>query len=106
MEAAVGEVVNGPGFPDEFRAGATALRRSLFGDGVIATPADGRGAPIRVRETALALPGAGRELRAAVARARPRRGATASRLRTRSSSRIGGGAAREHVASPPRRVGR
>jgi hypothetical protein len=57
VEAAIAEVVEGPAFPGEFRAGATALHRSLF--------ADAPGA------TALALPGAARELRAAVARHSP-----------------------------------
>jgi hypothetical protein len=54
VEAAVAEVVESPAFPGEFHAGATALHRSLFAD----VPG----------ETELALPGAARELRAAVAR--------------------------------------
>jgi hypothetical protein len=53
IEAAIGDVVGGPRFAGEFHAGALALHHELFADGSQSTP--------------LALPGAGSELRAAVA---------------------------------------
>jgi hypothetical protein len=70
LEAAVGDVVGGPAFPGEFRAGTLALHTALFDDGGIALPSGepaGPRAPVRVRVTALLLPGAGRDLAAAVA---------------------------------------
>jgi hypothetical protein len=67
IEAAVGDLVADARFSSEFRAGTIVLHESLFGDGVVATPADGNGASLRVRVNALPLPGAGRELHAAVA---------------------------------------
>jgi len=77
LEAAVGDVVADPRFAAEFHTGALVLHDALFGDGGVAVPVDGARAPIRVRVTALALPGAGRELRAAVAARSP---ATASEV--------------------------
>ena len=71
IEAAVGDVVGGPRFPEEFRAGALALHSALFGDGGLATATDATGAQIRVRATALPLLGVGRDLRAAVAARSP-----------------------------------
>ena len=53
LEAAVGDVVAGDRFAAEFHAGASALHRSLFDD--------------TRREAQLILPGAGGELRAALA---------------------------------------
>jgi hypothetical protein len=57
VEAAVADVVEGPRFEGEFRAGASAMHRSLFSD--------------RSHVTALALPGAAKELQAAVAKHSP-----------------------------------
>ena len=57
VEAAVADVVEGPRFEGEFHAGASALHHSLFSD--------------RSHVTALALPGAAKELRAAVAQHSP-----------------------------------
>jgi hypothetical protein len=71
LEAAVDDVVGSPAFPGEFRSGAIALHDALFGDGALAQPADGRGEPVRVRVTALLLPGAGRDLQSAVAARSP-----------------------------------
>ena len=67
VEAAVADVVEGPNFPLEFHAGASALHESLFADGA--------------RETTLDLPGTAKELRAAVAEHSPvcRRDAAADR---------------------------
>jgi hypothetical protein len=62
VEAAVADVVSAPRFPVEFHAGAVVLHDALFAGG---------GAPLRVRVTALPLPGMGRELRAAVAERSP-----------------------------------
>jgi hypothetical protein len=69
LEAGVGDVVRGPEFAGEFRAGMLSLHAALFEDGGIATAADG--SQLRVRVTALPLPGAGRELHAAVAARSP-----------------------------------
>jgi hypothetical protein len=57
LEAAVAEIVEAPQFSAEFYAGASALHASLFSDGS--------------RETALNLPGAAKDLQAAVARHSP-----------------------------------
>jgi hypothetical protein len=65
LEAAVGDVVEGPRFPSEFRSGTLLLYDGLFGDGVVASSGGGR--PARVRLAELPLPGAGGELRAAIA---------------------------------------
>ncbi len=51
LEAAVGEVVDGPAFPARFHAGAEEMHRALFAG----------------EHTVLALPGVGRQLRAASA---------------------------------------
>jgi hypothetical protein len=55
LEAAVADVVAGPRFAGEFRAGALELHAGLFGDG----------------EAVLRLPGSGRDVRAAVAARSP-----------------------------------
>jgi hypothetical protein len=57
LEAAAADVVESPRFPGEFNAGATALHQALFTDNSHATP--------------LALPGAGGQLRTAVAERSP-----------------------------------
>jgi len=68
IEAAVADVVGGLRFREEFRAGLLALHGSLFGrDGPAITNTWG-GDP---RTTTLPLPGAGPELRAAVAARSP-----------------------------------
>jgi hypothetical protein len=68
VEAAVADVVGGQRFREEFRAGALALHRSLFDrDGPAITAAWGADP----RTTSLPLPGAGAELRAAVAARSP-----------------------------------
>jgi hypothetical protein len=69
LEAAVGDIVTGPHFPGEFHAGVLTLHDALFGEGDLAVPV-GAGA-VRVRIATLALPGAGRDLEAAVAARSP-----------------------------------
>ncbi|MDA0162672.1 hypothetical protein OM076_20535 [Solirubrobacter ginsenosidimutans] len=70
LEAAVGDLMREPRFPGEFHAGAKTLHDALFGDGNLAVADDGSGT-MRVRVTSLVLPGAGRELQAAVAARSP-----------------------------------
>ena len=70
LEAAVADVVGNWRFPGEFHAGALTLHAGIFSDGSLAEPVDG-GSPVRVRVTTLALPGAARQLRAAVAARSP-----------------------------------
>ena len=83
VEAAVADVVDGPRFSAEFHAGVTALHESLFAGGA--------------HETALALPGTAKELRAAAAQhsASGRRDAPAGRPTALPHRRR---RAREHVA--------
>jgi uncharacterized protein YjeT (DUF2065 family) len=66
LEAAVGDVVRGPAFANQFRSGTLSLHAALFGHGGVATATNGSQAPLRVRVRELLLPGAGRELQAAV----------------------------------------
>ena len=99
LEAAVADVVARPALP---RPSSTPARsRCTTRSSVTAASASGRrrrGAPILVRVTALPLPGAGRELRAAVAARSPARPAS-SRATTPCSSRSAAARSRPRSSS-------
>src|SRR3954465_9064664 len=67
LEAAVGDVVSDPRFAGEFHSGVLTLHDELFDERGMIASVNGVRTPAGVAETAFPLPGAGRDLRAAVA---------------------------------------